>query len=79
LRGPEDSLTGSGADVLGGPLLALHYLVDQVARMPGAGPIQPGEVVTTGTLTDARPIAPGQCWSTAFDTPLLSGLSVTFA
>lgn len=77
LTGPDETLTGSGADVLGGPLAALQHLVGEVHRMPGATPIQPGEVVTTGTLTDARPIAPGQCWSTSFDTPVLDGLSVT--
>ncbi|MFA8385710.1 MAG: 2-keto-4-pentenoate hydratase [Pelagibaca sp.] len=78
LNGPEEQLIGQGVDVLGGPLMALHYLVSQIDRMPGAAPIQPGEVVTTGTLTDARPIAPGQIWETSFDTPLIDGLRVTF-
>lgn len=79
LTGPEERLTGHGADVLGGPLNAFQYLVGQIDRMPGASIIQPSEIVTTGTLTDARPIAPGQRWTTTFDTPLLTGLSVTFA
>lgn len=78
LTGPEDRLIGHGVDVLGGPLTALHYLVSQIERMPGADLIQPGEVVTTGTLTDARPVAAGQSWNTEFDTPLLVGLSVHF-
>ena len=78
LSGPDEVAIGHGVDVLGGPLMALQHLVSQIDRMPGAEPIQPGEVVTTGTLTDARPIAPGETWSTEFDTPLLSGLSVTF-
>ncbi len=79
LTGPDAKHLGSGADVLGGPLEALRYLVSQIDRMPNADPIQLGEVVTTGTLTDARPIAVGETWHTAFDTPLLNGLSVTFA
>lgn len=79
LTGPEETLIGHGVDVLGGPLMALHHLVGEIARMPDAGPIQPGEVVTTGTLTDARPVAAGQSWSTMFDTPLLPGLSIRFA
>ncbi len=79
LGGPGEDLIGHGVDVLGGPLVALQYLVSQIGRMPGADVIQPGEVVTTGTLTDARPIAPGQTWETTFDTPLIDGLRVTFA
>ena len=79
LTGPDETHTGSGADVLGGPLQALHFLLGQIERMPGAGPIQAGESVTTGTLTDARPIAAGETWSTRFDTPLLKGVTVHFA
>lgn len=78
LRGPDETLTGAGSDVLGGPLSALQHLVRQVERMPGAGPIQPGDTVTTGTLTDARPVASGQRWDTAFDRPMLPGLAVAF-
>lgn len=79
MTGPDEQVIGHGVDVLGGPLMALQYLVRQIDRMPSAGPIQPGEVVTTGTLTDARPIAPGQTWTTTFDTPLLDGLTLRFA
>lgn len=79
LTGPDVVLTGHGVDVLGGPMMALRHLVQEVDRMPQADLIQPGEVVTTGTLTDARPIAAGDTWSTQFDTPLLDGLTVTFA
>jgi 2-keto-4-pentenoate hydratase len=49
--------TGSGADVLGGPLEALHWLV---RGLPGG--IRAGEIVTTGTLTEALPLQPGQGW-----------------
>jgi 2-keto-4-pentenoate hydratase len=62
--------TGGGADVLDSPLLAFAHLArvlaDQVAEPVGAG-----EVVTTGTLTNAMPVAPGQTWTTT-----LSGLGV---
>jgi len=78
LSAPEERLTGAGTDVLGGPLLALKFLASQVDRMPGAAALQTGEIITTGTLTDVRPIAPGQTWSTRFDTPLLDGATVTF-
>ncbi|MDK3073942.1 hypothetical protein QO034_12540 [Sedimentitalea sp. JM2-8] len=79
LDGPKTTLTGKGADVLDGPLQALRYLLTEIARTPDAAPIDPGEVVTTGTLTDAAPIAPGQTWSTRIEGIPLSGLSVTFA
>lgn len=69
---------GQAGDVLGGPLEALRFLLTEIARMPGAPAIAPGELVTTGTLTDARPIAPGQRWRTRLDGIALPGLHVTF-
>jgi len=78
LHGPNEEHTGAGTDVLGGPLHALQHLLLETARMPGALLIQPGEVVTTGTLTDARPIAPGQVWETKFSGLALPGLRIEF-
>jgi 2-keto-4-pentenoate hydratase len=49
--------TGSGADVLGGPLVALHWLLK---GLPDG--LRAGEIVTTGTLTQAMPLQPGQHW-----------------
>jgi len=49
--------TGSGAVVLGGPLNALHWLL---MGLPGG--VRAGEIVTTGTLTQAMPLQPGQQW-----------------
>ena len=48
---------GHGAVVLGGPLDALRWLV---RGLPDG--LQAGEVVTTGTLTEAFPVEPGQRW-----------------
>lgn len=64
LTGPDTQLSGTGTDVLGSPLLALQHLTREIHRMPGAAAIQPGEVVTTGTLTDAALVQSGQSWST---------------
>lgn len=72
------TLHGKGADVIDGPLAALGFLLDGLAATPGARPIGPGEVVTTGTLTDAAPVAPGDTWSTTLEDLDLPGLSVTF-
>ncbi len=57
---------GRAAHVLGGPLRALAHLVAALAAEPGAPPLAAGELVSTGTLTDAAPIAPGQVWTAAF-------------
>lgn len=69
---------GIGANVLGSPLESLGYLVGLLARQEGAPPLQEGEVVTTGVLTDAHPVKPGEVWSTAFEGLPLHGLTVEF-
>ena len=57
--GPRAS--GGGAQVLGSPIRALKYLVRELARY-GGEPLRAGEFVTTGTLTQALPAAPGDRW-----------------
>lgn len=69
---------GSGANVLDGPVLALKYLVDTVADQPLAQ-VRKGEAVTTGTMTRAFPILPGERWSTVVKGYDLPGLDVTFS
>ncbi|MCW5666948.1 MAG: hydratase [Piscinibacter sp.] len=61
---------GQGANVLDGPLHALLHFVHELQRCPGAPALRPGDVVTTGTWTDAWPLAPGQRWQADFDAPL---------
>jgi 2-oxo-3-hexenedioate decarboxylase len=63
---------GRGANVLDGPLQALRHFVKALRSCPGAPDVQPGDVVTTGTWTDAWPVAAGQTWQAAFDAPLSS-------
>jgi len=58
--------TGVGANVLGSPALALAYLRDVLATQPWAPPLAAGEVVTTGTVTDAQPVKPGETWRATF-------------
>ncbi|MGH8745344.1 MAG: 2-keto-4-pentenoate hydratase [Burkholderiales bacterium] len=69
---------GVGANVLDSPLEALAFLVEVLAQQADAPPLGAGEIVTTGTLTDAHPIAPGETWSTAFEGLPLNGLRVSF-
>jgi 2-oxo-3-hexenedioate decarboxylase len=70
--------TGSGANVLDSPLIALKFLADEIARYPQSRPLQAGEIITTGTLTDAMPIAAGQRWTTRLDGIALDGIAVAF-
>ena len=52
---------GGGDQVLGSPIKALKYLVRELARYGGES-LRAGEFVTTGTLTQALPAAPGDRW-----------------
>jgi len=70
--------TGRGANVLGGPLSALLYLVQLLGRDPHNPRLSAGEIVTTGTLTRAYPVRAGEVWSTRLSGIPLGGLSLRF-
>lgn len=69
---------GVGANVLGSPLAALGFLVDVLDRQPEAPPLAAGEIVTTGVLTDAHPVAAGETWHTELTGLPLNGLRISF-
>ena len=56
--------TGRADIVLGGPLTALRLWVDAMAAQPQQWPIRAGDIVSTGTITDAAPMLAGQRWQT---------------
>jgi 2-oxo-3-hexenedioate decarboxylase len=58
--------SGHAANVLGGPIEALRFLVEELDRFPASPPLAPGEIVTTGTLTEAMPAVPGDTWTATF-------------
>ena len=62
--------TGSGANVLDSPLHGLMHFLTELHACPGAGDVKAGDVVTTGTWTDAWPVSAGQTWSARFDSAL---------
>ena len=69
---------GHASHVLGGPMKALRFLVEEIDRF-GGEPLAAGEVVTTGTLTDAQPVAPGEVWTTRLDGIPIDGIRLGFA
>ena len=70
---------GSGRAVLDGPLNALRLWVDAMAAQAQQWPIEAGDVVTTGTLTDAWPLLAGQQWHTRLSDGRLPGLQLKLA
>jgi 2-oxo-3-hexenedioate decarboxylase len=77
-RGATKVDEGAGANVLDGPLHALAHLVEVLALQPDFDQLHAHEIVSTGTLTDAHPVRPGETWSTAFEGLPLAGLTVSF-
>lgn len=77
LRGGVVMEMGEGANALGGPLSALRHLVETLAA-DGSPPLAAGEIVTTGTLTDAWPVRPGEDWSARLEGVPLAQISVRF-
>jgi len=69
---------GHAANVLDGPMSALRHLVGLLARDGVNPPLAPGEIVTTGTLTRALPVKPGETWSTALHGIALDAIRLRF-
>jgi 2-oxo-3-hexenedioate decarboxylase len=79
LEGGRLVAEGSGRNSLRSPALCLAELACAIARRPGAEPLGPGELVSSGTLTDARPILPGETWTAVVDGLALEPLELTLA
>jgi 2-keto-4-pentenoate hydratase len=77
-RGGVEIERGQGANVLGGPLAALAHLIEVLAGRRDAPPLAAGEIISTGALTDAHPVRPGETWSTRFAGLALPGLTLDF-
>lgn len=69
---------GVGSNVLGGPAHALAHLTRVLAAQPAFEPLASGEVVTTGTITDAVDVQPGDTWTSRYGS-LMPGVSLTIA
>lgn len=77
-RDGADIDRGVGSNVLGGPLHALAHLVRLLAAQPRFAPLAAGEIVTTGTITDAWPVEPHETWESRYGTLGLEGLQLSF-
>ena len=77
-KGGEVKDQGIGSNVLGSPLLALAFLIEVLSVQKESPPLEAGEIISTGTLTDAHPVAPGERWSTDFHGFAVRGLEIDF-
>ena len=57
---------GRGANILDGPISAIRFLMEGINAISGQRPLAAGDIITTGTMTDAKPISPGQTWRAEF-------------
>ncbi len=67
---------GSGKNSLRSPALCLGELAAAIARQATAEPLAPGEIVSSGTLTESQPIATGEVWTAAIEGLDVPGLTL---
>jgi len=67
---------GFGRNALRNPAACLGELTAAIAGQPGADPLTAGELVSTGTLTSAQPVALGERWDVVADGIALAPLAV---
>jgi 2-oxo-3-hexenedioate decarboxylase len=70
---------GRALNVMEGPLSTLRYAMDLLVKDAANPPLGTGEIITTGTLTRALPVVPGETWATELSGVRLAGISVRFS
>src|SRR5690349_13951671 len=70
---------GMGTNVLGSPLLSLGFLIELLRKHGDVEGLRPGEIVTTGVITDAHPVRAGEIWNTRIEGLPLPGLTIEFS
>lgn len=78
-RGGELVDTGHARNVLDGPLFAIKHLLDLLKDDPHNPPVVAGEIVSTGTVTKAWPVVPGERWRTEVRGLKLPGVEIRFS
>lgn len=77
-RGGKLEEEGNGANVLDGPISAVRYLHSGLYKIKNQDALSAGNVITTGTMTDAKPIFSKEKWSAKFDGVVESELNLEF-
>lgn len=75
-RDGELCARGRGGNALGNPLAALAHLLAVLDTQGPEVALRAGEIVTTGTLTPALPVRPGETWHTEISGIALDGLAL---
>jgi len=78
LKGGVRQIEGIGANVLGSPAYALGFLADLLSEQAFMQPLGAGELVSTGTITDALPVNPGETWATEITGLPLQNLTISY-
>jgi 2-keto-4-pentenoate hydratase len=68
---------GSGRNSLRSPALCLAELAAAMAKHDGAAPLAPGDLVSSGTLTESTPIHSGSTWAASVEGIDLPTLTLT--
>ena len=77
-RGGKLEEAGTGANVLDGPVSAIRYLHSGLSKIKNQDPLSAGDIITTGTMTDAKPIFSKEKWSAKFDGVVEAELNLEF-
>ena len=77
-RGGIMEEAGTGANVLDGPVSAIRYLHSGLSKIRNQDALAAGHIITTGTLTDAKPIFSKEKWSAKFGGVVESELNLEF-
>lgn len=78
LKNGETAAEGTGKNVYDSPALCLGQLARTIKAQPNVEPLVAGEVITTGTITDAQPVAIGEEWAAITEGLNLPSLSIKF-
>lgn len=78
LKNGETAAEGTGKNVYDSPALCLGQLARTIKAQQGVDRLVAGEVITTGTITDAQPVAIGEEWAAITEGLNLPSLSIKF-
>lgn len=76
LRNGEMVAEGSGRNSLRSPALCIAELSAALGRQPGASPLDAGDVISSGTLTESQLMAAAETWTATVEGIALPDLTV---